>query len=600
MNGSSPGIKPGSNRVSTNRRLLIWYAAVIFVMGIIIIRLFYLQIIRHDYYQKAALGDQLRQYTIAPERGIIEAHDSDGTVPIVLNEKLYTLYADPTLVKNINNSANRLTAITKGQEEKYINLMKSKNTRYVVLADRLSEEQNKQITALKLPGIGLQARDYRTYPQGTLAAQLLGFVNNDGRGTYGVEQALNKQLTGTPGKLKAITDANGVPLAASRDNVQINPQPGDKVVLTINLAMQQELENYLKKDTQAAKSNSSSALIMDPNTGAIMAMANWPSYDPAQFFKVGDSAVFNNEAVSEPFEVGSIMKTLTAAAALNQGVITTDTTYDDPGRWPLDGSVVKNVEEDGGPGLANVAKILDLSMNTGATWMLMQMGHKTGEVTKTARDKWYDYMTNHYRLGRATGIEQGYEAAGYIPPPDKGYGLQLTYANTSFGQAMTATPLQMAAALSAVLNGGNYYQPHLIDQLVNASGHASKTASKILRHNVVSTQTSEEMQSLMEGVINFKATVQGFNILKFPDGYSVGGKTGTAQIANPKGGYYGDRFNGTFIGFVGGDSPQYVIMVAVKEPHVGGYAGTTAAMPLFADLAHMLINNFGVTPRTGT
>jgi cell division protein FtsI/penicillin-binding protein 2 len=349
----------------------------------------------------------------------------------------------------------------------------------------------------------------------------------------------------------------------------------------------------LAQDVKHAVSNQGSALIMDANTGQIKAMANYPSYDPSQYYNVSDSSLFNNAAVTEPFEVGSVMKTLTAAAALDQGAVTTSTTYNDPGQWPLDGSIVKNVEEDGGPGPANLAKILDLSMNTGATWLLMQMGHATGQVNQQARDHWHDYMVNHYQLGKPTGIEQGYEAPGYIPPPDKGYALQLTYANTAFGQAMTATPLQMAAALSAVVNGGTYYQPSLVAQVGDRP-----SSPKIVRKGVVSPAVSKQMQSLMAGVVQTKVD-QGFNIMRYPAGYVVGGKTGTAQIADPAGGYYGDRFNGTFIGFVGGDKPQYVIMVAVKQPKIAGYAGTTAAMPLFADLAHMLINNFNVTPQTG-
>ena len=567
-------------------------------MGIIILRLFYLQIIRHDYYQAQALSDQQKQYVITAERGTIEAHQGSGLIPLVLNEKLYTLYADPTLVKEPASDAQKISTITKGDSKQYANLMKTRNSRYVVLAKRLSEDQMNKITALKLPGVGLQAQDYRTYPQGSLAAQVLGFVNSDGKGTYGLEQALNTQLSGTPGMLKAITDASGVPLAASRDNVRREPKTGDDIVLTINAAMQKELENYLKQETQSSKGTEGSALVMDVNTGAIKAMANYPTYDPSQYYNVSDSAVFNNSAVSEPFEVGSVMKTLTASAALDQNVVSLSTSYNDPGQWKLDGSVVRNVEEDGGPGPSNIAKILNLSMNTGATWLLMQMGHTTGEVNQQARDAWHDYMVNHFQLGKPTGIEQGYEAGGYIPSPDKGYALQLTYANTSFGQAMTATPLQMAAALSSVLNGGNYYQPHLVDQVADSSGHTQTTKPKLVRKDVVSSQVSQEMQSLMEGVVQTKVQ-QGFNSMRFPDNYSVGGKTGTAQIADPAGGYYADRFNGTFIGFVGGNKPQYVIMVAIKQPKTPGYAGTTAAMPLFADLAHMLINNFNVTPKTG-
>ena len=584
---------------SANRRLYWWYGGLLLVCVIFIARLFYLQVIKHDYYHQAALNDQLKQYTIAPERGIIEAQDGSSIVPIVLNQELYTLYADPTLVKNVDAGAAKLAAITKGDASQYAQLMRTSGTRYVALATRLSESQNQQITNLKLPGVGTQGQDYRTYPQGTLASQLLGFVDNNGVGQYGIEQALNTELAGKPGELKAITDVNGVPLAASKDNIQINPTPGDNIVLTINLAMQEQLETILQQGLKTAQSGSGSALIMNPYTGAIEAMANWPTYNPSQYYNVTDASVFNNAAVSSPLEVGSVMKTLTVSAALDLGVITPTTTYDDPGSWQLDGATVRNVEEDGGPGVHSIAQVLNLSMNTGATWMLMQMGGQTGVVNQKARDTWHDYMVNHFQLGKPTGIEQGYEASGYIPDPDNGYALQLTYANTAFGQAMTATPLQMGAALSSILDGGTYYQPHLVAQTIDANGKTTTTQPKIVKKNVVSAKIAPELEGLMEYVLQGHLA-DGFTYLKFPDNYMVGGKTGTAQIADPAGGYYSDKFNGTYVGFVGGDKPQYVIVVRANEPGISGYAGSVAAQPIFAGLAHMLINNFNVIPKSGS
>jgi stage V sporulation protein D (sporulation-specific penicillin-binding protein) len=582
---------------SANRRLYVWYGALIVIGVIIIFRLFYLQVIRHEHYRQAALSDQLKEYSIAADRGVIKADSVNGEVPLVLNEKLYTVYADPTLVKKPAANAATLAAILGGNADDYQNLLSAKHTRYAVLAKRVAEDQSNKVLAAKMPGIGAQAQNYRTYPQGSLAAQLLGFVNGEGKGTYGLEQALDKQLAGSPGMLKAITDAAGVPLAASRDNVQIAPKKGDDITLTVDAGMQQQLETLLKKGLDRARSNSGSALIMDANSGAIKAMANYPTYDPSQYYKVTDANVFNNAAVSAPLEVGSIMKTLTAAAALDQGVIKPDTSYYDPSHWPLDGAQITNIEEDGGAGTHSIADILNLSINTGATWMLMQMGGQTGVVNATARDKWHDYMVNHYELGKLTGIEQGYEAPGTIPSPDKGYGLQLTYANTSFGQAMTATPLQMAAAISAVLNGGTYYKPHLVDKVTDSAGKTTINKPEVVRRNVVSANVSQQLQSLMEYVVIGHLN-EGFSYLKFSDNYSVGGKTGTAQIANPAGGYYGDRYNGTYLGFVGGDKPQYVIAVVVREPGVGGYAGSQAAQPLFADIAHTLIDDFNVTPKT--
>lgn len=571
---------PNKNQAGqTIARLRIWYAALLAIIVIFGLRLFYVQIIHYGHYKNAALSDQLKQYEIPAARGIIEAHDGSATLPIVLNQELYTLYADPTLIKHPDKAAAKVVSVVGGHESEYEDLLRTKGTRYVILAKKLSKEQHDRIAKLKEPGLGTQAEEYRTYPQGSLAAQVLGFVDHNGDGQYGVEQALNKQLKGTPGQLKAITDINGVPLAASKDNVQIAPKDGRDITLTLDVAMQQQLEKILADGVKHAKASSGSAVIMDVTNGAIKAMANSPSYDPAKYYEVDDAKVFQNAAVSHPIEVGSTMKTLTTAAALDQGVIKANTTYYDPASWKVDGFRITNIEEDGGAGTRSIADLLNLSLNTGATWELMQMGG--GQINEKARNAWHDYMVNHYLFGKPTGIDQGYEASGYVPSPkDNGAGIDLTYANTAFGQAMTATPVQMAGALSAVLNGGTYYQPHVVE------GRA-----KVLKRRAVSAQVSQEMIPLLQYVVEH-------HYLKFDqNNYMVGGKTGTAQIAKPGGGYYDNLFNGTYAGFVGGNSPQYVIVVFINRPTNGGYAGTAAAQPVFADLAHMLIDNSYVTPK---
>lgn len=574
-------------------RVRVWYGLLLLAVGIFGLRLFYIQVIHYNYYKAAALSDQLKQYEIPATRGVIEAHDGNAVLPIVLNEQLYTLYADPTLVKQPDQAGDKIAAAIGGNPQDYTQAMKTKKTRYVVLAKKLTDDQHDKIAALKLPGVGTQAQDYRTYPQGSLAAQTLGFVNNDGVGKYGVEQALNKQLAGKPGQLKAITDANGVPLAASKDNTDVAPQNGDNVVLTLDLAMQQQLESILAQGTKNAKATSASAIIMDPNTGAVKAIGNAPTYDPSHYSDVSDPNVFQNAAVTHAIEVGSSMKTLTTASALDQGVIQPNTTFYDPSSWVVDGFRITNIEEDGGPGTRNIADLLNLSLNTGATWELMQMGG--GQIDTKARNAWYDYLTNHYQFGKPTGIEQGYESSGYVPgPKDNGAGIDLTYANMSFGQALTATPIQMAAALSSVLNGGTYYQPHLVDQETGSNGKTVTTKPKVIKQHVVSPKVGQEMVPLMQYVVQHHTFSQPFD----QNSYIVGGKTGTAQIAKPGGGYYDNLFNGTYIGFVGGDKVQYVIVVFVYKPTNGGYAGTAAAQPIFGDLAHMLINDSYVMPKS--
>lgn len=585
---------PNKNHVSqTVTRVRIWYGLLLFVVAVFGLRLFYIQIIHYDYYRAAALSDQLKQYQIPAMRGLIKAHDGSEILPIVLNQQLYTLYADPTYIKQPTQTATRLAAITGDNETKYNTLIKTKNTRYVILAKKLNPAQQAKITALQLPGIGTVAQNYRTYPQGNLVSQVLGFVDDEGQGKYGIEQALNKQLKGTPGQLKAITDANGVPLAASKDNTRVAPKNGQDLILTIDLALQQQMETILAEGVKNTKASGASAVIIDPNTGAVKAMANVPTYDPSRYFDVRDPSVFQNAAVAHPIEVGSSMKPLTTAAALDQGVIKPGTTYYDPSFWKVDGFKITNIEEDGGAGTRSIADILNLSLNTGATWELMQMGG--GEINTKAREAWHNYLVNHYLFGKQTGIEQGYEASGYVPDfADNGAGIDLTYANMSFGQAMTATPLQMAGALSAAINGGSYYQPHLVDMAVDTSGQTIDTKPKIEKSGVVSPLTSQQLIPLMQNVVERHVFVPSFD----QNTYIVGGKTGTAQIAKPGGGYQDNLFNGSYTGFVGGDKPQYVIVVFVDKPTNGGYAGTAAAQPIFGSLAHLLINNSYVTPKS--
>ncbi|HSW99640.1 MAG TPA: penicillin-binding protein 2 [Patescibacteria group bacterium] len=577
------------------RRVRIFYTLIACVIGIFLVRAFYLQVIRHDYYRKAAQADQLKEYEIPSTRGLIEAHNGDGVVPIVLNQMLYTVYADPSLVKDAGKVADALAANLGGSAENYQKQLKTPNTRYVILGKKVAPEIKTAILKHKYPGIGAQATTSRTYPNGSLASQLLGFVNNDGKGVYGLEQALNKELSGKAGRLKAVTDINGVPLAADTKNIEDAPVNGDNMVLTVNMAMQKQLETILQKGLQTAKSGSGSAIIMDPSTGAIKAMANWPTYDPGNYGNVSDPNAFNNASVSSPIEVGSIMKGLTTAAALDQGAIKANQTYNDPAHWVVDDFTITNIEEDGGAGVKSVADLLNLSLNTGATWELMQMSNPGGtQITQKGREAWHNYMVNHYRFGRATGIEQGYEAPGTIPDPNDGYARDLTYANTTFGQGMTVTPIQMAAAFSAMINGGTYYQPTLIDETIKADGTMTHNKPNPIEKNTVSPQVSQEMITMLEYVVQHHFISPPFNQSQ----YMVGGKTGTAQIAKPGGGYYDHEFNGTYIGFVGGDTPQYVVMVTAIQPHNGGYAGTAAAQPIFTSLAHMLIDNFGVTPKT--
>jgi len=578
------------------KRVRFWFAALIIILSIFIVRLFYLQIIKYNYYHQAALSDQLKQYEIAPTRGIIEAQESGQAVPIVLNQTLYTLYADPTLVKNYKTDASDIAKVIGGTPSDYYGELLTQETRYVVIAKKISATQSNAILKYQLPGIGTQGQDYRVYPQGQLASQLLGFVNDSGQGEYGVEQALNNELKGQPGMLKAVTNINGVPLASSKNNIQKNPVPGNNVVLTINVAIQQQLEQILKEEYQKTNSQGINAIVMDPDNGQIVAMGNYPTYNPVDYESVTNPELFQNGAVTNAIEPGSSMKTLTTSSALDQGVIQPNTSFYDPAHWVVDGFNITDIEQDGGPREQNIASILALSLNTGAVWMLMQMGG--GQIDQKGVEAWHNYMVDHFLLGQPTGVEQGYESAGYVPPANLADpSIDLTYADSAFGQGVTVTPIQMAGALSSILNGGTYYQPTLVSQTITPSGQTINNPPKVKKTDTVSPKVGPELIPLMENVVTTYLH-EGFPYMSFPSNYLVGGKTGTAQIAAPTGGYYPNTFNGTYVGFVGGNEPQYVIVVFNNKPNVTGYAGSMGGQPVFADIAHMLINESYVTPKT--
>lgn len=577
-----------SQRQDSAGRARIIYGVLLAVCAVFIIRLFYLQVIRHEYYRQVAQDYQLKEYQIPAERGVIFAYNGSNKTPLVLNEIKYTLFADPIYVTEPEKQAVKLAEITGGNASDIATKLQSEDTRYVVIEKKLSKEQHDKVVELDAAGIGTREETYRTYPQGALAAQVLGFVNDEGDGQYGVEQALDGSLRGKAGELKAITDARGVPLVSNDDNVVTEPVPGQGITLTIDIGLQRQVEDILKAGLERSKSPSGSVVVIDPRDGEIKAMANYPTYDPSKLSEVEDIGVLTNPAASQALEVGSIMKPLTVATAIDQGVVSSSSAYYSDGFVVVGDRTIRDVLNS--RGTQNMESILSKSLNTGAVWLLKQIGR--GDINERARLTWYDYMTKHFFLGQATGVEQAGEATGYIPSPEEnGQGINVTYANTSFGQGMTATTLQMAAALSSVVNGGTYYQPRLVDSVRSEDGKDVPKGPVIRKSDVVSDTTSEQVMSLMETVVRQRS------ISVSRDGYRIGGKTGTAEFVNPETGlYYSDRYHGTYVGFVGGDTPEYVIAVLVNEPKISGFAGTVAAEPIFRDVTTMLLNNFGVTP----
>ncbi len=568
----------------------------IFGIGIVLVaRLFYLQVVRHSHYNALAIAEHQKKFVIPAERGSLYFRDSDEIVPAVLNTTVYTLYADPKEVKHFDIVANKVSALLHSNRADVMKLLKTPNTAYVVLAKRLSKEQVNQLFADKkyLHGVNVTPVPQRVYPEGQLAAQVLGFVNDEGHGQYGVESALDQRLSGTEGSLKAITDVSGVPLSLDdASNIAIQPKDGEDLLMTIDRNIQAKAEEALQNGLQRSRATKGSVIVMDPQTGAVKAMANVPTYDPAQYFAVGDDAYekFQNRVVSDQYEAGSVVKVLTMAAGVNEGVVNKNSTFHNAGHVQVDDTKISNVEQSVN-GTRSMTDVLKFSLNTGVVHILSQLGG--GSINVQSREKLYDYFTNHYGFGSLTGIEQAGEGTGSVYGPHTVQGNNVRYSNMTFGQGLGVTMVQTAAAFSSVINGGNYYKPHVVEGVVKDGDQVQSAAPKPERTQVVSPATSEQIIEMTRVAARESAAVAGY----MRPGYNVGGKSGTSQIIDSATGKYIDTNTvGSYIGFGGDEKPRYVIMVRVDDSKLAGFSGSAAAAPIFGDISNWLIDYYNIKP----
>lgn len=572
---------PGNNlRVSSLRYVVV-------ALGLLIAsRLVYLQIFQHGHYRQLALSEHLRKYEIPAARGQIYVKDGDNKVPLALNQTLKLVYADPSIIDDKAGTANKLAAATGDPAQKYLDAL-NKGREYAVLKTRVDENMAKAISKLHLRGVGMVNQDYRTYPEGQLASQTLGFVNNDGNGQYGVEGFLNSELKGTAGQLNAKTDTNGIPIATT-DNIIKQPTDGTSLVLTIDRNIQSQAETFLKQGVQDVKADSGSVIVLDPDTGAVKAMANYPTYDPNDYTKVIDYTVFSNSVVTNQFEPGSVFKVITMAAGLDAGKIKPDSTYTDNGCEQVSGYKVCNAENHREGPNTTMTVVLRDSLNTGVMYILKLLGTDSGKITSASKKTFYSFITDRFKFGKRTGIEQQGEAAGYLPPPNNS---DVTYANMSFGQGMSTTMIQVAAAVGAIANGGKLYQPYLVAERNKSDGSTEKTAPKVVNPKVISKQSASDLATMMEVVVH-----HGSGYRAYTPGYQIAGKTGTAQIPNPNGPGYIEGVNiGSFVGFAPMQDPKFVVMVRVNKPKVAGFAESTT-VPIFANLTRWLLQYYAVPP----
>jgi cell division protein FtsI/penicillin-binding protein 2 len=558
---------------------------------ILVARLVQLQLFQYSRYQSQASIEHTRKYELPARRGELYLTDGKSRSPLALNQHLNLVYADPSHVADKPATAQALAGVLGGRSSDYLNRL-GKGIEYTVLAERITGDVADKVKALNLKGVGIEARDYRTYPEGSLAAQTIGFVNSDGVGQYGIEEYLNDELAGRSGQLAAKTDPNGIPIATA-DNIIKPVTDGKSYQLTIDRNVQAMMEQQIADQVKKVSAKSGSAVLVDPSTGAVIAMATYPTYDPNQYGKVTDYSLFVNQVVANQFEPGSGMKAFTMATGLDQGKITPDTLYDDPGSVKIGDRILSNAVGDKPGKNKSMTVVLRDSLNTGVIFVLRALGGDPDKITLTGKKILYDYFTKHFGFGQRTGIEQANEAQGVMYAPNTPEGNDVVYASSAFGQGLSVTMIQMVTGMAAIANGGKLYQPHIVAGLINDDGTLNATAPKLLRDHVISPKAAADLNGMLQVVAQHGS---GYLAGQMNPGYKIAGKTGTAQIPRPDGQGYIDGQNiGSFVGFAPADNPKFVLMVRIDQPGVGGYAETTT-VPVFGNICKWLFKYYGIAP----
>lgn len=565
--------------------------ALLLVMAVIVVRLFFIQIIQHDEWSEKAAAQQTRQNVLKAKRGEIYMMDGDEPVAVVMNATVYTVIVDPMLAEREEIAPKISEIVGDKQIAKWDEVFADKTRRYYIVAKNVERQAAEEIAAAELTGVWLQANTKRVYPEGVLASTLLGFVNADGEGQYGVEGAFDEELSGTDGLLRTVKDINNVALSIGSDNIKVPAADGENVVLTIDKNIQRAVEKILDQKIQTTGLQNMSAIVMDPRSGKVLAMVNEPGYDPENYGNVESAEVYINHVVEDPYEPASVCKSFTFATGMEYGVVTADKTFNNQHVTQVDGWEIWNADRRSSIfGTVTLQTALNYSMNTASTQILRWLSGSETEINYTGRQRLYDYYHNRFGLDRLTGIEL-YELSGSMwEPEESGQGINSAYANMTFGQNMDATMLQVVAAYASLINGGDYYQPTILAGKME-NGEFVPAEEKAAVRKTVSQETSAAMREMLHGTRN-----EWRNKGVDQPGYYIGGKTGTSQeIIN--GEYSFDQTTGTYIGFGGteGELPAYLIMVRVwgEKQKVEGY---DHVLPIFNDLKAYVQDYLKVRP----
>jgi len=549
---------------------------IIFV--VIGLRLFQIQVLQSGHYKAIAQEEHLKRWELKADRGNIFIKDRNTEVPLAINSSVYNLSASPRDIEiNFEELASKLASIIgANKEEIKSNLEKSKKKSYLAIAKRLSSEQARAVNKLNIYGLFLESIPQREYPEGKLAGQVLGFVNTEGVGQYGVEQYYDKELSGKKGSLKALATADGSPLLlpGEAQTVEVPAEQGKDIVLSLDRGLQFHIEDLATNRKVEYEADSVSIMIMKAETGKILAMAGAPDYNPAEYFKTEDINSFKNPNVSDAEELGSIIKALTISAGVNEGVVGKDSTYNNTGSVVVGDRTIKNATE-GHTGTITITDVLKYSLNTGVVHTLKQLGG--GEINNQAKAKLYNYFADRFGMSSATGVDVFGESNGLLYSPKDEEGNAVRYANMTFGQGMSTTPIQAAAALGSIMNGGKYMKPSVVERV-----DGQKVEPQVVRENVVSTDTENQLRYMMSQA----------SYLPKRDGYVIGGKTGTAQLLQDDGTYSKTRERGTAYGFLETGEGTFIVMVKVEDPALVHFAGTKTAIPIFVDTVNWLLDYY--------
>ena len=558
---------------------------VFFVGVLLVIRLYFIQIANHDKWVAIAENQHNVSRELMADRGEVYMRDGDGRYPLAINREYQMAYVVPKNVTEKDRVALELSRILSVDAFLILEKLNIPDDPFEIIKKRLTDEEVKQIKRAGLKGVALFPEKYRYYPAGELASQVIGFASLDGKadtgkrsdgGKYGIELSQNSILRGEDGTVSQERDAIGrwIPLS---DRHLLPPKNGDNLVLTLDRVIQYETEKILSEALKSYEADKVLAIVMDPNTGEVLAMASQPQFDPNNYSKMEDYSVFLNPAVSFTYEPGSIMKPITMAIGIEEGKINPNTEYVDTGMVSVGGYTIRNSEKKV-YGRSTMTKVLEESINTGVIFVEKLIGHL----------KFKEYV-GRFGFGAKTGIVLPTESAGSTHNL-KNIRSDTEFFTAAFGQGISVTPLQMTAAYAALANGGTLYKPQIIERIIHSDGSEEKVASQITRR-VLSKETSRTISEMLRSVVT-----RGHGKRADVPGYLVGGKTGTAQVAkkNEKG-YEEGVSIGSFVGYAPINNPRFVILVKIDNPKNVEWAESSAA-PTFSKIMKFLLEHVKIKP----